>query len=1101
MSIQFQQWLKTIGLVQYADLFAVNDIDFRSVALLSDADLKELGLTLGHRRILFDATPGLNLAGENRSPSIISATPAAGVEAERRQLTVVFCDLVGSTELSGKIDPEELRELLGHYQNVVTASIINHGGYVGKFLGDGVLAYFGWPQANEEQVDMAIRASLNVIECVSQKNCEIQHQLQVRIGIDTGQVIVGDLVGDLLSDAETVIGQTPNMAARLQGIAEPGQLLIGAGTHALLGSCFELEPLGPHNLKGFADSVPIWKVVRERDVESRFEACHSGLLTALVGRESELALLRGHWERAKSGQAQVVVLTGEAGIGKSRIIQDLADETGGKYCHRLAYQCSSHHANNAFYPVVQHLRLAAGFASGDSSDVQFEKLEAFLRDSRSSIAGAVPLLANLLSLPLAGHYATPDGSALQIRNNIIELLIQQIVSQSASTTVLCIIEDVHWCDPSMSEFIGELIQRVADRPVFLLLTRRPEYSPPWINIPQVTEITFKRLDKRQAVKIIESVAGANLPDSVTEQIVARSDGVPLFIEELTKSVLETITSDGLSTHNVVPDTLQSSLIARLDRLEGAKETAQVAAVVGREFTYRVLYSIMRKTEAELLSDLDRLVNSGLVIQHGIPPNASYTFKHALVQDVAYATILKRKRRTIHSRILEALEELASVKGVERINLLAHHACNAGEWEKAFDYRYRTGKKAMERSALHEAAAQFELSLEISTDHPEANDTLEQVIDLRLELRNALWALGRFEHILLHLEEAERMAKQIVDPVRIGWISVFRSASLWQLGRSEEALLAAEHSLAVSNTAGDQSLEISARFYLACVRVTSGKLDRAENMFESVVSGLPGKLQREQCGLPFAPAVIARSWLVWSYAERGEFDRGLSHGSAALQLAIKLENPFNLAHIYYDLGYLHIVKGDIEQGVEALQNAYDLVNEWNLRYLSPLITGFLGHAYALSGQVEEGILMLRKAQSNYDATGLGLFRSLVGIKLGEALLLNGELAEAKAMTHKSVALAESRGEQGHKAIGLCVLGDIASHFDQIDTTSALDYYTQSLESADMLGMRPLSAHCHVRIGTHHCGTNKVDRTTKHASVEAKPLSGRKKIRVKSYHSYE
>ena len=1062
-------WLKRLGLEQYGKVFKDNDVDLKSLAYLTDQDLRDLGLSLGHRRILLAS---LKDPGSEPAPPVAMAGEGGGTaartersSAERRLLTVMFCDLVGSTPLSRRLDPEDLSDILKRYRNAVASAVIGYDGHVAKFLGDGVLSYFGWPRAYEDQAERAIRAALDAIAGVESVKLDDKENLEARVGIASGEVVVGELLGDTTSEREAVIGETPNLAARLQGIANTGKIVISSSTHALVGTAFEFEDIGRFDLKGFDEPVQAWRIVGEAAVESRFEASRGSSLTDLVGREHELGLLSEGWERAKAGEGQVVLLSGEAGIGKSRTVQDFRHRIGDDVCIHYHYQCSPHHTNSAFHPVVQSLRRNAGFSSADAAETKLDKLEALLSSNSLEVSAVGPVFAALLSLPGTMRYGPEELSPQQLRNRIIDILIGQVLEQSHKKPVLCVIEDVHWSDPSMAEFIGEIMSRIVDHPVYMLITYRPDFTPPWPEHTHVNLLTLNRLGRGQAAEIAQSVAGPEMLDAIVEQIVIRSDGVPLYVEELTKSVLESVSAEnGSPISEIIPATLQSSLVARLDRLEEAKETAQLGAVIGREFSYDLLSIVSSRNDQELRADLDRLVISGLVIRRGRLPEATFSFKHSLVQDAAYATILVSRRQKLHARIVRALEIDSNSTNIERVDTLAYHAAQAELWDKAFHYAHQSGVKAMDRAALREAAAQFEHALQIAVNLPETKETLERTIDLRFELRNALWALGRFEAILSHLGDSERFVEKLDDPVRKGWISVFESASLWQLGRSEKALETAERALAVSRQSDDLSLEVAAHFYLGCPLVTSAHYLRAEEMFLAIGKRLKGYLSLERCGLPFVPAVISRSWLAWSMAERGDFDNGLAQGTEALQIAEEVGHPFNIAHVYYDLGYFYEIRGEIDKGVEALKSAVDLVEAWSLTYLSPFIKGFYGHVLALDGNLEDGIKQLEEAGDLYASMGLGLFRSLVGMQLGEAYRLAGRMDEALTITNRNLALARKRGERGHEAYGLRILGDIiAASPEAAAIETAKSNYDAAMSLADTLGLRPLQANLELRLG--------------------------------------
>ncbi len=1063
MGNQVKRWLESLGLGQYAEAFAANDVDLRALIHLTDDDLKDLGLSLGHRRIVLAAINDLR-QDEQSGTVAANHSEAPSAQPEHRQLTVMFCDLVGFTELAHALDPEEMRDLVQQYQRIVTGAVRRFDGYVAKFLGDGVLGYFGWPQAHEDEADRAVRAGLCIVDEIAERNASLARRLEIRIGIETGHVVVGDLVGEGVSDTEAVIGETPNLAARLQGIAQAGQVIVGETTRSLLSRMFELQDLGPQTLKGFPEPVQAWQVLHEIDVESRFMASRGGVLTTRVGREHELGLLLERWQVASAGDGQVVLLSGEAGIGKSRIVQELRGEIGTTPHKSYTFQCSPHRTNSAFFPVIQHLRQAAGIASEDPPSVKLDKLEALLRAEGDSVNAVAPVFAAILSLPGEDRYGPLDMSPQQLRSKAIEMLIRQIVRASRNRTVFCVVEDAHWIDPSMTELVGELVAAISDCATCLVITYRPGFDPPWPDYPYSSSVTLSRLGQHQAAKIVQSVAGTDLMSALVDQIVERSDGVPLYAEELTKSVLESVSArTGGSFDHVIPQTLESSLISRLDRLTDAKDIAQVGAVIGREFSHEMIIAVLEEDSPAVIEKLDRLVKSGLVVRRGAPPSAIYTFKHSLVQDAAYSTILRSRRRRLHERIVEVMEEQLGDHVNERVDTLAYHTYAGKIWDKAFTYLWASGTRAMQRSALHEAAAQFEHALDAATKLPKTTASQLKTIDVKFELRNALWALGRFEDILTHLREAEKIAAELMDPVRAGWISVFKSASNWQLGRSKAAIEAADAALCTGEESENLSLCVAANFYLGCAYVTTGNCRRAEELFGAVTDALTGELRREQCGLPFAPAVIARSWIIWALAERGQFIQGQKLSEEGIDLAMELQHPFNLAHIYYDVGCFYEAKGDIKQAVAAHEKAYGFVTGWGLTYLSPFIMGFLGHSYALAGRHDESLSFLDRAQAAYEKIGLGLFRSLIGIHRGEAYFLAGRAGQAQELTAEALDLARSRGEQGHQAHGLRVLGTIAAKADKPDLEAAERYFNQAIALANTHRMRPLVAQCHVCLG--------------------------------------
>ncbi|MGF1477142.1 MAG: AAA family ATPase [Geminicoccaceae bacterium] len=1062
MDGELETWLEELGLARYITTLRAQDVDFRALAHLDDDDLKTLGLSLGHRRILLAAIAEREASRAARHVSARRQVSAED-EAERRLLTVMFCDLVGSTALSRAVDPEDLREIMRSYQNAVVGAVVRYEGYVAKFLGDGVLAYFGWPRAHEDQAERAVRAALDAIVAVRSIKLDGERTLDGRVGIASGEVVVGDLVGDALSDDHAVTGATPNLAARFQAFARTGQIVIGPMTRQLLATTFELENLGSHPLKGYPDPVPLWRVIREADTESRFEAVRGRTYTQLVGRGSELALLRERWQQAKQGQGQVVILVGEAGIGKSRIVQEFREQIGDDPRFGFRYQCSPHHSDSALYPVIQRFQRVAGFADRDSEDAKLKKLERWLEPIVEDVPRVAPLFAEMMGLHGEERYGTVALTAQQRRQQTIDALIAQVLTVGRRQTVLFVVEDAHWADPSMLDYICELIPNIAGHAVLLVVTERPFEPAPWPKLDHLSTLQLERLTFDQASEIAQAVGGHALSEEMLVQLARRADGVPLYVEELTKAVLDVGPGGREAGSEMVPASLQSSLVARLDRLNDAKEMAQIGSVIGREFSFDLLAAIAAREESDIEIALGRLVASGLVHQQGTPPYARYSFKHALVQDAAYATMLTSRRRRLHGAIVAALEAGAHGGAAARTDVLAFHAFQAELWDKAFNYMSEAAYALVGRFSLKEAVSRFQQALVAAEHLQQTRELSKRTLDLRFELRNVLWALGRFGEILTYLADAEALAKAIDDPVRMGWVSVFRSASLWQIGRSEEALEAADKAIAIAEQGSDSCLEVAGKFYLGCARVTGAHLREAERVFGDVCDTLTGDRVFERCGLPFAPSIVSRSWLVWSLAERGCFAEAKIHGDEAARLAEELEQPFNLAHIHYDMGYFWAAKGDFPQAIATLEQAYGLIRDWNLTYLSPFTMGFLGHSYAMAGRLAEGRSLLQQALARYEAIGLGLFRALVGVQLAEVQLAAGQAAEAQRTLDASLRFARQRGERGFEVHGLRVQGEVSAHPSISDLGKAETELTTALKQAERLGMRPLASHCRLSLG--------------------------------------
>ena len=635
--------------------------------------------------------------------------------AERRQVTVMFSDLVGSTALSARMDPEDLREVISAYQKCVAETVRRFGGFVAKYMGDGVLIYFGYPQAHEDDAERTVRAGLELVAAVS--DLKTHAALQTRVGIATGLVVVGELIGSGASQEQAIVGETPNLAARLQGIAEPNSVVIAESTRRLLGNLFELQDVGAVDLKGISEPVQAWAALRASSAKGRFEALRATGLTALVGREEELELVLARWSKAKSGEGQVVLLSGEAGIGKSRLTVALLERLATDPHVRLRHFCSPQHTDSAFYSIIGQWERAARLAHDDTPQARLDKLDAVLTRTSTSKQNAA-LFADMLSLPNDGRYPTLELTPEQRRQRTFEALNLQIEELTSSGPVLMIVEDAHWADPTSLEAFGQAVDLIASLRVLLIVTFRPEFEPPWIGRSHVTAITVNRLAERDVRGMIDNVVGNKLlPPGVRQDISKRADGIPLFVEEMTKAALEA-ESEGAEqrtavlplTAPAVPASLHGSLLARLDRVGPAKEVAQIGAALGRKFSHPLLAAVVRKPEAELATALDRLVAAGLLFQQGVPPHATYLFKHALVQDAAYGTLLREPRRALHARIAETLESQFTEIAENQPELLARHCTEAGLIERAASLWGKAGQRSLERSALVEAAEQLTRAL-------------------------------------------------------------------------------------------------------------------------------------------------------------------------------------------------------------------------------------------------------------------------------------------------------------------------------------------------------------------------------------------------------
>jgi class 3 adenylate cyclase/predicted ATPase len=789
---QIAEWLEKLGMAEYAHKFAENRIDCSILRDLTDQDLKDLGVVLGDRRKILRAIS--ELAGAASAISQIHAVtePKLQDTAERRQVTVMFSDLVGSTALSARLDPEDLRDVISAYQKCVAKAVQRFGGFVAKYMGDGVLVYFGYPMAHEDDAERAVRAGLELVVAISA--LKTHEPLQTRVGIATGLVVVGDLIGTGASQEQAIVGETPNLAARLQGIAGPNEIVLAESTRKLIGNLFDLEDLGAQDLKGIAGPVHAWAAVRGASVEGRFDAFHAGGLTEIIGREEELDLLLRRWARAKMGEGQVVLLSGEAGIGKSRLTAAVLERLATEPHTRLRYFCSPQHTDSALYPIIGQMERAAGLAHDDRRQAKLDKLDALLAQSFTPHQHAA-LFAEMLSLNNDGRYPLLELAPQQRRQRTLEALTEQIVALSREKPVLMILEDVHWIDPTSLEAFGRAIERITTLCGLIIITYRPDFEPPWIGRPHVTALTVNRLGQREIAAMIDGVSGNTpLPASVRLDIIERTDGIPLFVEEITKAALEAKGQQGaeravaaIPTPSGVPASLHASLMARLDRLGSAKEVAQIGSAIGRGFSHPLLASVVADPEAKLQSALDRLMTAGLLFRQGVPPHATYLFKHALVQDAAYGTLLREPRRALHGRIVEIIETQFTDIAENQPEVLARHCTEAGLIEKAAGLWGKAGQRSLERSALVEAAEQLKRALTQIATLPGTPTRRREQIHLQVALANALMHTKGYaapepkaaiKQARLFIEDAEALGEPSDDPLLLfsvlwgSWVANF-----------------------------------------------------------------------------------------------------------------------------------------------------------------------------------------------------------------------------------------------------------------------------------------------------------------------------------------
>ena len=931
---------------------------------------------------------------------------------------MLFCDLVDSTVLASQLDPEDLREVVRAYQDSCAKVIARFEGHIAQYLGDGLLVYFGYPLAHEDDALRAVRAGLGMLEALEQLNTRLAQgqgvQLAVRLGVHTGLVVVGDVGGGTRQE-QLALGETPNLAARLQGIAAPNTLVISAATLQLLGGFFACQSLGTPPLKGLAQSIAVYQVLYEHMVRSRQEAAGRVGLTPLVGREQEVGLLLARWAQVKDGLGQVVLLSGEAGIGKSRLVQVLTEHVAAEPQAWLTpCQCSPYYQHTALYPMIDLLeRVALRFEREESPQQKFSKLEGFLVQQGLPLAEAVPLFAALLSLPLPADYAPLAMSSEQQKQQTLQALLTILVRIAPQQPVLFVMEDLHWVDPTTLEFLSLLVDQGPTARILALWTFRPDFSPPWTGRAHLTQVTLPRLPRRQATEMTGRVAhGKVLPAEVVEQIVAKTDGVPLFVEELTKMVLE---SGLLQEHDdryaltgplpplAIPTTLHDSLMARLDRLGMVKSLAQLGATLGREFAYALLHAISPWDEETLQRGLHQLVEAEFLYQRGLPPHATYLFKHALIQDAAHQSLLKSTRQQYHQHIAQVLEARFPDLCETQPELLAYHYTEAGAMGQAMPYWQQAGQRAMERSANLEAIGHLTRGLEVLATLPVTPDRTRHELEMQTALGPALrnikgWSSPEAEHAYTRARE---LCQQVGETPQL-FPALF---GLWTSSvvrpQFQTARELGEHLLRLGQNASDPTLLTQAHWVLGFTLLFMGAFAPARVHLEHVMALYEPQHHRSHT-LLYAqdPGPSALSYAALALWYLGYPDQALQRGQQAVTLAQELSHPMTLAFALGGVAEIYQFRREVQRTQERAEALLTLVTEQRFAFWLVATTVLRGWALAEHGQGAEGIVQIRQGLAAWQAMGEALYQP-----------------------HFRALLAEIYGNVGQPEAGLIVLGEV------------------------------------------------------------------------------
>jgi class 3 adenylate cyclase/predicted ATPase len=1052
-----RKWLETIGLGQYADAFETNEIGMDLLGQVDDQMLKDIGVSIGgHRLRIRNAIAKI---GSMVTPDAnATASTGSAASAERRQVTVMFCDLVGSTALSTKLDPEDLREIISAYHRRCAEVIAKNGGFVARYMGDGVLAYFGYPQAHEDDAERAARGGLALVGGATKLDAASGIALQLRIGIATGLVVVGDLIPDDPVHECGVVGETPNLAARLQALAEPDTVVIDSNTWRLLGKLFEYRVLGPVSIKGFGAAVPVWQVICASAVHSRFEALRTAT-TPLVGRDEEIDLLMRLWEQVKRGDGAVVLISGEPGIGKSRITQTIAEGISGEPHTRLRYFCSPHHQDSALYPSIAQLERAAGFRRDDTVDQRLNKLEATLALGSNDLSEAVPLMAELLSIPTGDRYPPFNLSPQKRKEKTFYAQLAQVEGLTARQPVLMVWEDMHWSDPTTRESLDLLIERVPRLPILMIITFRPEFTPPWVGRPHVTLLTLSRLPPHKCADMITRVTGGKaLPKEIVDQIVDRTDGVPLFLEELTKAVLESgvvaesgdrYEATGPLEPVAIPTSLHASLLARLDRLPPVREVAQIAGALGRQFSHELISAVTLTPQHQLDDALEQLVTAELIFRHGTPPDAEYVFKHALVQDAAYSTLLRGRRRQIHARIAATLEEGFPDIVTTQPALLAQHFTHA---EKSVGYWLKAGQQSVARCAMTEAVSQLQKGLELIANLPDGVERQQYELDLRVTLGPALIATKGYSapEVAAIYARANTLAAGLDRPEYLA--AVLEGQWAFHVVRAELklALSVAEQIEQIGEARKDVAVQFCAHRDHGITRFFLGEFIAARALFEQCYSMGDPPHPVSSSGIAEEPRTTLLARIAMTLAHLGYTDQAWSKLNDVVSAAGRLGHTYTLVVVLY---FACLITQAIRSPDRIRPHAKEIIALCN-EHAFPLFLGygtlFQGWSLTAFGQVREGLTVMTEGLAIVRATGAALCspHALVMIAEGHAKL--GEADEALNCLAEAAQIMEATDERYHEAELHRLRGDLLEKAG--NETAAEESYLRALTVANRQGAR-------------------------------------------------
>jgi class 3 adenylate cyclase/tetratricopeptide (TPR) repeat protein len=1002
------EWLASYGLDQYAQTFAENNIDSSVLPDLTENDLEKLGVSLGHRKKLLRAIGALTAARQpTETTTAVSgaATPPPAVgqqrDAELRQITVMFCDLVGSTPLSEKLDPEDLRVLIDAYREACSAAIKRYGGEVASYAGDGVMAFFGWPRAHEDDAVRAVHAALDTLSAVTNVSGPVT--LASRVGVCSGLVVVRDIEAGGAAGSMDAVGETPNIAARLQTLATPNSVLISASTRLLISEAFDLQDLGLQELKGVTKAVQVYRVLAAKSIASRFDTAHGDSLSPLIGRSIELSLFLDRWQKAKETEGQVILLSGIPGVGKSRLIHELKSTVQRESHSLLSYQCSSYHSQSAFFPIIEQIKQATQITDRDTNSDKLIKLNTYFSNAVDDSRELALLAANLLSIPTENDHELSQLTPQQVKNKTISKLVDMLLALAARRPTLCVFEDVHWLDPSTLELLEFAMSRIAHARILLVISCRPEFRPAWFTRADVTTHSLTRLSRSEVAAMIRDLLrGQTMPQKIVDEIIDKADGVPLFIEELTSSIqrapVRARADDGDFKRTMpaaalkVPETLHDALMERLDRVAPGHRVAQTAAVIGREFTYDLLSFATGIGRDDLNSAIAVLEDADVIHRVDISPSVRFAFKHVLLRDAIYNSLLKGKRQEIHADIAAILESHFHDLAESQPEILAYHYGEAGDHPMAVKYWRASGLRAFAHSANVEAIAHFRKALEVLAALPETPARNEQESEIQLALGIPLVAVRGYAAV----EAREAFARARALCLKLDNAPNYFQALFglwghsWMGGKHGEALSMANEFLSRAQASDDPVPSMVAHRVMGSTLLTVGEFQPAREHFEQSIglSKVGGK--QPLYGLyvvePRAASILLLSWDLWFL---GYPDQALARVSEALSLAQGLSQSYTIAFAHYMTSVVHLLRGDPDGALASAEKSLEMSREqrFSLYEILSMISrgralGELGRLEEAKNEIKRGIDQARHSRIGFMLPMMESWRADVHAQSGE-----------------------------------------------------------------------------------------------------------------------